>query len=121
MSPLRIATLISAIALSTVAGVELAETATTHGALTTARLQIECALALLASLIWITHLATWVIESVTRHVSALRARIDGRFDELAGQLAAVAEMVGEYGDLREDAGAMRAIRESLPPSVRRIH
>lgn len=52
-------------------------------------------------------LAAWIYFVVL----STRDRMSGRLDELAGQVAALAEAVQEYGDQRETAGYVAGVRE----------
>jgi drug/metabolite transporter (DMT)-like permease len=105
VSPLRVYSLVAAMFLCGVAGILLVD----GSAPGTSRSDIGWMLALASVVHWGAFLTLTVRECN-----------EGRFSELAGQIAAVAEMIGEYGDRREAAGYLTGVRESAEGHLSRV-
>lgn len=104
MSPLRTTTLLAAAVLTALAALALVDVADGGDQKITDTLVLTLTCASLAT--WLAYVAVSVRDSICGKLDDFRA-------ELAGQLAAVAEMVGEYGDQREAAGYLGHARDSM--------
>lgn len=125
MSPLRITTLVVAAVLTAAGIIALVDYAIKgDGAALASPLMLALTCAALAA--WLAFVAITVRDAVCErlnHIGKQAGRrlderdkhVNERFDELAGQIAAIAEMVGEYGDQREARGYLAGVHDTNSP------